>query len=148
MYKRGLAILAVLGAIAGAVSVTSAGATTTSPFPSSIEQLNLDGYQFISSYPLGFDAGNTFQQSYDTKTASYVTLKGPFFGSSGSGISYIALPIAHNIFMVVWLFSDGTHNSFVYDLNNGRISVVTNGLAGAPSLGEVKLIRVGAHPIP
>ena len=51
---------------------------------SGIEQLNLDGYQFVSRYPLGFDAGNTLQQRHDTKTASYVTLKGPFFGSNGS----------------------------------------------------------------
>ena len=50
--------------------------------------------------------------------------------------------------MVVWLFSDGTHNSFVYNLNNGVVSVVTNGKTGTPSLGTVRLIKAGAHPLP
>ena len=145
MYRRALAVMAAIGI---AVALAAAGGSATSTFPTSIEQLNLDGYQFVSSYPLGFDAGNTFKQSYGSTTAAYVTLKGPFFGSNGSGIAYRALPIAHNIFMVVWLFSDGTHNSFVYNLNNGRISVITAGKDGDPSLGEVKVVRVGAHPIP
>jgi hypothetical protein len=110
--------------------------------------VNLNGYQFVSSYPLGFDKGNTFKQTYSTTTASYATEKGPFFGTNGSGIPYIALPIAHRIFMVVWLLPDGTHNSLVYNLNNGIISVVTNGKTGTPSLGTVKLVKTGTHPLP
>jgi hypothetical protein len=43
---------------------------------------------------------------------------------------------------------DNCHNSFVYDLNNGVVSVVTNGKTGTPSLGTVKLVKTGAHPLP
>jgi hypothetical protein len=145
LYRRGLTTAAV---IAVAISLTAAGGATKSSFPTSIALLNLNGYQFVSSYPLGFDKGNTFKQTYGSKTASYITEKGPFFGTNGSGIPYVAMPIAHKIFMVVWLFSDGTHNSFVYDLNNGVVSVVTNGKTGTPSLGTVKLIKTGAQPLP
>ena len=140
--------LAALAAIAVAISLTAAGGATKASFPTSIARVNLNGYQFVSSYPLGFDKGNTFKQTYSTTTASYVTEKGPFFGSNGSHIPYIALPIAHKIFMVVWLIPDGTHNSLVYNLNNGIISVVTNGKTGTPSLGTVKLVKTGANPLP
>jgi len=145
LYRRGFAALA---GIAVAISLMAAGGSSTRPLPKTITQLNLTGYQFVSSYPLGFDKGNTFKQSYASKTASYVTEKGPFFGPNGSGIPYIALPVAHNIFMVVWLFSDGTHNSFVYDLNDGVVSVVTNSKTGTPSLGTIKVVKTGTHPIP
>jgi hypothetical protein len=118
-------------------------------FPTHINQVDLSGYEIVTSYPLGFDAGNTFRQTYhDEHTFSAVALSGPFVGQPPTEASYIALPVGHKQILLVWLFADGTHNAFVMNFCTHIVSVVTAGPAGTPSLGTVRITRVGKHPIP
>jgi hypothetical protein len=118
-------------------------------FPATINQVDLSGYRIVTSYPLGFDAGNTFQQDYHADgTFTAVPLEGPFVGQPPTSARYIALPVGHRQIMLVWLFADGTHNSFVMNFETHIVSVVTAGPDGAPSLGTVRITKVGDHPIP
>jgi hypothetical protein len=118
-------------------------------FPNQINQVDLSGYQIVTSYPLGFDAGNTFQQTYHSDgTFTAVPLAGPFVGQPPTTARYIALPVGHKQILLVWLFADGTHNTFVMNFRTHIVSVVTAGPDGAPSLGTVKITQWGDHPIP
>jgi hypothetical protein len=118
-------------------------------FPDRINQVDLSGYRIVTSYPLGFDAGNTFQQDYHADgTFTAVPLEGPFVGQPPTTARYIALPVGHNQILLVWLFADGTHNSFVMNFETHIVSVVTSGPDGAPSLGTVRITKAGEHPIP
>ena len=154
LFVVGLALV-VMGATA---SVATAGWThpaappTVDPltgFPATINQVDLSGYRIVTSYPLGFDAGNTFQQDYHADgTFTAVPLEGPFVGQPPTSARYIALPVGHQQIMLVWLFADGTHNSFVMNFKTHIVSVITAGPDGAPSLGTVQITKVGDHPIP
>ena len=118
-------------------------------FPDQINQIDLSGYQIVTSYPLGFDAGNTFQQTYHADhTFTAVPLEGPFVGQPPTTARYIALPVGHKQILLVWLFADGTHNTFVMNFRTHIVSVVTAGPDGTPSLGTVKITEVGDQPIP
>lgn len=118
-------------------------------FPDTINQVDLSGYRIVTSYPLGFDAGNTFQQDYHADgTFTAVPLEGPFVGQPPTTARYVALPVGHEQILLVWLFADGTHNSFVMNFETHIVSVVTSGPDGPPSLGTVRITKVGDHPIP
>jgi hypothetical protein len=118
-------------------------------FPTQINQVDLTGYQIVTSYPLGFDAGNTFQQDYTAGgNFSAVALSGPFVGQPPTTAKYIALPVGHKQILLVWLFADGTHNTFFMNFRTHLVSVVTSGPEGAPSLGTVRITKVGDHRIP
>ena len=157
-YKKLFVVGLALVVMAATASVATAGwthpaappaADPLTGFPDTINQVDLSGYQIVTSYPLGFDAGNTFQQDYHADgTFTAVPLEGPFVGQPPTSARYIALPVGHNQIMLVWLFADGTHNSFVMNFETHIVSVVTSGPDGAPSLGTVRITRVGDHPIP
>jgi hypothetical protein len=157
----GLALAALLAITAGAATAgwshddgdTHRGgppaADPLTGFPDQINQVDLAGYQIVTSYPLGFDAGNTFQQTYHADyTFTAVPLEGPFVGQPPTTARYIALPVGHKQILLVWLFPDGTHNTFVMNFQTHIVSVVTSGPEGAPSLGTVEITRRGDHPIP
>jgi hypothetical protein len=156
----GLALAALLAITAGAATAgwshdgdTHRGgppaADPLTGFPDQINQVDLSGYQIVTSYPLGFDAGNTFQQTYHADhTFTAVPLEGPFVGQPPTTARYIALPVGHKQILLVWLFPDGTHNTFVMNFQTHIVSVVTSGPEGAPSLGTVEITRRGDHPIP
>ena len=117
-------------------------------FPDQINQIDLSGYQIVTSYPLGFDARNTFQQTYHADhTFTAVPLERPFVGQPPTTARYIALPVGHKQILLVWLFADGTHNTFVMNFRTHIVSVVTAGPDGTPSLGTVKITEVGDQPI-
>ena len=118
-------------------------------FPTQINQVDLSGYQIVTSYPLGFDAGNTFQQDYGSDhTFSAKALTGPFVGQPPTVARYIALPVGHKQILLVWLFADGTHNTFFMNFRTHLVSVITSGPNGDPSLGTVQITKVGDHRIP
>jgi hypothetical protein len=118
-------------------------------YPTHINTINLDGYQIETSYPLGkLDAGSTYLQTYKGNTVTAVAIKGPYVGSPAVTYKYIALPVTHDIFLLVWLEPNFKHNSFVYDLKDHISSVVTWDQAGDPSLGTVRIVKYGRHRIP
>jgi hypothetical protein len=157
-FKKLFVVGVALVVLAATTSVATAGlahpgappaADPLTGFPATINQVDLSGYRIVTSYPLGFDAGNTFQQDYHADgTFTAVPLEGPFVGQPPTSARYIALPVGHRQIMLVWLFADGTHNSFVMNFETHIVSVVTAGPDGAPSLGTVRITKVGDHPIP
>jgi hypothetical protein len=157
-FKKLFVVGLALVVMAATASVATAGWTHPAAppavdpltgFPATINQVDLSGYQLVTSYPLGFDAGNTFQQDYHADgTFTAVPLEGPFVGQPPTSARYIALPVGHGQIMLVWLFADGTHNSFVMNFKTHIVSVVTAGPDGAPSLGTVRITKVGDHPLP
>jgi hypothetical protein len=118
-------------------------------YPTKINTINLDGYQIVTSYPLGkLDAGSTYLQTYTSNTVTAVAIAGPYVGSPAVTYNYIAMPITHNIMLLVWLEPNFQHNTFVYNFSDHESSVVTYDQAGDPSLGSVFIVKPGKHRIP
>lgn len=143
--------VALAGATTALAAATAGGAKPSklTGYPTKINRIDLSGYQIETSYPLGkLDAGSTYLQTY---TGDHVTAKaiaGPYVGSAAVTYTYVALPVTHNVLLLVWLEGGFKHNSFVYDMNDHISSVVTWDKPGDPSLGSVTIVRKGSHPIP
>ncbi len=105
--------------------------------------------QIETSYPLGkLDAGSTYLQKYAGNSVTATAIAGPYVGSPASHFQYIAMPITHDILLLVWLEPKFKHNTFVYNFKTHLSSVVTWDQKGDPSLGSVIIVKRGGHPIP
>jgi hypothetical protein len=144
--------LVVLAAGAGAVAASSGGAAKPDKltgYPSKINTIDLNGYQIQTSYPLGkLDAGSTYLQKYTHDTVTATATAGPYVGSPAVTFKYIAMPVTHDIMLLVWLEPKFKHNTFVYNLKTHLSSVVTWDQKGDPSLGSVTIVKQGSNPIP
>ena len=144
--------LAVLIATAVAVAANSGGVAKPDKltgYPTKINKIDLSGYQIETSYPLGkLDAGSTYLQKYTHNSVTATAIAGPYVGSPASHFKYIAMPITHNIMLLVWLEPKFKHNTFVYNFKTHLSSVVTWDQKGDPSLGSVSIVKKGSHPIP
>lgn len=151
LFALGTAIV-VLAAAATAVAASSGGTAKPNKltgYPSKINKIDLSGYQIKTSYPLGkLDAGSTYLQVYKGDKVTATAIAGPYVGSPAVTYKYIALPVTHDVLMLVWLESKFKHNAFVYNLKTHLSSVVTWDQAGDPSLGSVTIVKQGSHPIP
>ena len=144
--------LVVLAGAAAAVAASTGGAAKPDKltgYPTTINRIDLDGYQIQTSYPLGkLDAGSTYLQKYTHNTVTASAIAGPYVGSPASHFKYIAMPVTHDILLLVWLEPKFKHNTFVYNLKTHLSSVVTWDQQGDPSLGSVTIVKKGSHPIP
>jgi hypothetical protein len=150
--------LAVLLTAAVAVGITAAATAhdgghhkrgSITGFPARINQVDLEGYRIVTSYPLGKDTGNAFQQTYAAHTVSWFATRGRDAGGGTFVSSYIALPIAYNMVFVTWLRPDGSASDvFLMNFNTGVVSNVATPSGQPVSLGTVKITRVGMHEIP
>jgi hypothetical protein len=147
-----VALVVVLAAAAAAVAAGNSGAAKPDKltgYPSKINQVDLSGYQIQTSYPLGkLDAGSTYLQKYSGNSVTATAIAGPYVGSPASHFKYIAVPVTHDILLLVWLEPKFKHNTFVYNFKTHLSSVVTWDQKGDPSLGSVTIVKKGAHPIP
>jgi hypothetical protein len=157
LIAAAIAIVALAGTATGVAAATSTpvppihhvAPNPLTGYPTHINTVNLDGYQIVTNYPLGLlDAGSTYLQTYSGDTVTAVAIAGPYVGSPPVTFKYMALPITHNILMLVWLMPNFQHNSFVYNFSNHESSVVTWDQAGDPSLGSVFIVKAGPNPIP
>ncbi len=141
-----LSIAGLAAAGGTAVAIASGGSITG--FPNQINMVNLEGYKLVTSYPLGTNTGNTFQQTYAANgNVSATGVVGPFKGQTFSS-KYIAMPVGSKQLMVTWYTPDGVLTDvFVMNFNDGIVSDVAPGKSPA-SLGIVRIDRVGAHAIP
>jgi hypothetical protein len=153
--KKLIALAVTLVVLAGAAVAVAASAGSGAPpnkltgYPSKINRINLAGYQIETSYPLGkLDAGSTYLQKYTANTVTATAVAGPYVGSPASHFNYIAMPVTHDILLLVWLEPKFKHNTFVYNLKTHLSSVVTWDQKGDPSLGSVTIVKAGSHPIP
>jgi hypothetical protein len=144
--------LVVLTGAAVSVAASSGGAAQPNKltgYPTKINTIDLSGYQIETSYPLGkLDAGSTYLQKYTHNSVTATAVAGPYVGSPAVTFKYIAMPVTHDILLLVWLEPKFKHNTFVYNLKTHLSSVVTWDQKGDPSLGSVKIIKAGSHPIP
>ena len=144
--------LVTLAGAAAAVAASTGGAAKPNKltgYPTKINRIDLDGYQIQTSYPLGkLDAGSTYLQKYTHNSVTATATAGPYVGSPASHFKYIAMPVAHDILLLVWLEPKFKHNTFVYNLKTHLSSVVTWDQKGDPSLGSVTIVKKGSHPIP
>jgi len=144
--------LASLAGGATALATTTGGTAKRNKltgYPSKINTIDLSGYQIQTSYPLGkLDAGNTYLQTYTGNSVTAKAVAGPYVGSPAVTYKYIAMPVSHDIMLLVWLEPKFKHNTFVYNLKDHISSVVTWDQAGDPSLGSVEIVKKGSHPIP
>ena len=151
LFALAIAVLSLTGA-ATALATTTGGSAKPNEltgYPSKINTIDLSGYQIQTSYPLGkLDKGSTYLQKYTGNTVTATAIAGPYVGSPASHFKYIAMPVTHDIVLLVWLEPKFKHNTFVYNLKDHISSVVTWDQAGDPSLGSVEIVKQGSHPIP
>lgn len=145
-------VLVVLAGATAAVAASTGGAAKPDKltgYPTKINKVDLNGYQIKTSYPLGkLDAGSTYLQKYTHTGVTATAIAGPYVGSPSVHFKYIALPVAHDILLLVWLEPNFKHNTFVYNLKTHLSSVVTWDQKGDPSLGSVTIVKKGKNPIP
>ena len=98
--------------------------------------------------PGKLDTGSTYLQKYTGNSVTATAIAGPYVGSPAVTYKHIAMPVTHDIVLLVWLEPKFTHNTFVYNLKDHISSVVTWDQAGDPSLGSVQIVKTGSHPIP
>ena len=146
-----IALVVLVGA-AAAVAASTGGAAKPDKltgYPTKINKIDLDGYQIQTSYPLGkLDAGSTYLQKYTHHSVTATAIAGPYVDSPASHFKYIAMPVTHDILLLVWLEPKFKHNTFVYNLKTHLSSVVTWDQKGDPSLGSVTIVKKGSHRIP
>jgi hypothetical protein len=152
-HKKVLAVLVSLAVAIGIVTAATASAerhgVSVTGFPTQINQVDLDGYKIVTSYPLGNNIGNTFLQTYADHSVSAFATKGPDVGGGTFLSTYIALPVGHNELFVTWLRPDGSASDvFLMNFNTGIVSDVAPPNTQPISLGTVRIDKVGIHPIP
>jgi hypothetical protein len=120
-------------------------------FPPSVQRFDLSGYVLETSYTLGRNSGNTFQQTYQASTVQGVPVKGPFVGQTFPPEDYVALPVAHKTLYVAWLDPD-THaivDAFVMNFKTGVVFDYAPDEHQKPeSSGTVRILQRGANRIP
>jgi hypothetical protein len=149
MVKVRLAAMAMVAALFAAVAVPAvAGSGDITGYPNKIATVDLSGYKLETFYPLGTNAVNTFDQNYaGGQKVSAVGVVGP-----GKGVvfksKYIAMPVGHKLLMVTWYLPKGTITDvFLMNFKTGIVSDVAPNKK-PESLGTVKILKSGAHPIP
>ena len=149
MVKVRLATMTVVAALFAVVALPAvAGSGNITGYPNKIATVDLSGYKLQTFYPLGTNTGNTFDQNYGGgQNVTAVGVVGP-----GKGVvfksKYIAMPVGHNLLMVTWYLSKGTITDvFLMNFKTGIVSDVAPNKK-PQSLGTVKILKSGSHPIP
>jgi len=128
------------------INVATADAPTITGFPHQIAQVDLAGYKLVTSYPLGANAGFSFEQNYlpgGKVTAHELPPSGQVFSSN-----YVAMPVGNKMLMVTWYLDDGTLTDvFVFNFQTGVVSDVAPG-PSPQSLGTVRIEQAGPSRIP
>ena len=149
--KHRRSVVAVLVAIFvtfGATQAIARGHDITG-YPNELRTVDLEGYVLQTTYPLGNNEGNTFEQTYqaDGKFAAKC-VSGPFAPCAGAA-NYTAMPVGHKQLMVTWYLDDGTLiDVFVFNFKSGIVSDVAPGATPPGSLGTVKVLARGEARIP
>jgi hypothetical protein len=143
-----VAVLAAAFVVFGATQAIARGHDVTG-YPDRINRVDLDGYVLQTSYTLGVNTGNTFEQTYlpDGKFSARC-VSGPFAPCAGAG-NYVAMPVGHKQLMVTWYLDDGTLiDVFVFNFKSNVVSDVAPGTTPPGSLGTVEILDRGSERIP
>ena len=118
-------------------------------FPPNVNRFNLDGYKLKTTYTLGRNTGNAFEQTYTATTVQGVPVEGPFVGTTFPPARYVALPIARKTLYVVWLGpANEIIDAFVMNFRTGVVFDYAPGSPQPESSGTVQILQKGAMPLP
>jgi len=151
-----LSAAALLAAAALAVTAVSASATAAPPRHAagashlSLARFDLKGYVIDTSYTLGRNTGNTFQQTYGKSMVQGVPIKGPLVGTKFPPENYVAIPIGHHELYVTWLdpASFAIVDVFVMDFAHRTVFDYAPGSDHPESAGTITVVHRGRSPLP
>ena len=116
----------------------------------SLNRFDLNGYVLDTSYTLGRNTGNTFQQTYGHSMVQGVPIAGPLVGTQFPPENYVAIPIGHHQLYVSWL--DPTNfaivDAFVMDFAHHTVFDYAPGSDHPESVGTVTVVHRGRSPLP
>ena len=114
-----------------------------------LERFDLKGYVLDTSYTLGRNTGNTFQQTYGHSMVQGVPIKGPLVGTKFPPEDYVAIPIGHHELYVTWLnpVTFAIVDAFVMDFAHHTVYDYAPGSDHPESAGRL-LSCTGAQPAP
>jgi hypothetical protein len=159
--KRILAVAAgffaaiALAGTAVAANATAPGSHRASPASGAshhlkLERFDLNGYVLDTSYTLGRNTGNTFQQTYGHSMVQGVPIKGPLVGTKFPPEDYVAIPIGHHELYVSWLdpVTFAIVDAFVMDFAHHTVFDYAPGSDHPESAGTVTVVHRGRSPLP
>ena len=103
-----------------------------------------------TSYTLGRNTGNTFQQTYGRSMVQGVPIKGPLVGTKFPPEDYVAIPIGHHELYVTWLdpVTFAIVDAFVMDFAHHTVFDYAPGSDHPESAGTVTVVHRGRSPLP
>ena len=103
-----------------------------------------------TSYTLGRNTGNTFQQTYGHSMVQGVPIKGPLVGTQFPPEDYVAIPIGHHELYVTWLdpVTFAIVDAFVMDFAHHTVFDYAPGSDHPESAGTVTVVHRGRSPLP
>jgi hypothetical protein len=115
-----------------------------------LERFDLNGYVLDTSYTLGRNTGNTFQQTYGHSMVQGVPIKGPLVGVQFPPENYVAIPIGHHQLYVSWLdpANFAIVDVFVMDFAHHTVYDYAPGSDHPESAGTVTVVHRGHSPLP
>ena len=118
-------------------------------FPPNVDRFNLDGYKIETSYTLGRNTGNTFDQTYGASQVQGVPVKGPAVGTVFPPVNYVALQIAPKTLYVSWLnpSDNSIVDAFVMNFKTHVVFDYAPGSTSPESSGRVKILQKGSQRI-
>ena len=116
----------------------------------SLKRFDLNGYVLDTSYTLGRNTGNTFQQTYGHSMVQGVPIKGPLVGTKFPPEDYVAIPIGHHELYVTWLdpATFAIVDAFVMDFAHHTVFDYAPGSDHPESAGTVTVVHRGRSPLP
>ena len=113
----------------------------------SVTRFDLNGYVIDTSYTLGRNTGNTFQQTYTDSTVQGVPIAGPNVGVTFPPEDYVALPIGNHELYVAWLdpSTDAIVDVFVMNFATHVVYDYAPGSSTPESSGTVTVVSRPHH---
>jgi hypothetical protein len=140
-----------VGAYAAVTAATAtAGAGHAAKSGPSVKRFNLNGYVINADYSLGRNTGNTFQQTYKSKTVHGVPIAGPNVGAKFPVEDYVAMPIGNHEIYVAWLDtkSDALLDVFVMNFATHVVYDYAPGSLHPESSGTITVVHKGSSKLP
>ena len=115
-----------------------------------LKRFDLNGYVLDTSYTLGRNTGNTFQQTYGHSMVQGVPIKGPLVGTKFPPEDYVAIPIGRHELYVTWLdpATFAIVDAFVMDFAHHTVFDYAPGSDHPESAGTVTVVHRGRSPLP
>jgi hypothetical protein len=154
--KQIAAAVLVAAASIGAYAAVTAATATAHPGHAaksggpSVKRFNLNGYVINADYSLGRNTGNTFQQTYKSKTVHGVPIAGPNVGAKFPVEDYVAMPIGNHEIYVAWLDTKTKDllDVFVMNFATHVVFDYAPGSLHPESSGTITVVKKGSSPLP